>query len=85
MEFSPLEEAVKYVSITNASVHHTFKRNVIFIFRLPGLLGPLQITLGDIYTQLKNLVQTFRLVLILRFSFSVILTLCNCLAESIVD
>ncbi|XP_068820694.1 putative RNA polymerase II subunit B1 CTD phosphatase RPAP2 isoform X2 [Capricornis sumatraensis] len=28
---------------------------------LPGLLGPLQITLGDIYTQLKNLVQTFRL------------------------
>ncbi|XP_059544835.1 putative RNA polymerase II subunit B1 CTD phosphatase RPAP2 isoform X5 [Myotis daubentonii] len=28
---------------------------------LPGLLGPLQITLGDIYTQLKNLVRTFRL------------------------
>ncbi|XP_061267186.1 putative RNA polymerase II subunit B1 CTD phosphatase RPAP2 isoform X1 [Bos javanicus] len=28
---------------------------------LPGLLGPLQITLGDIYTQLKNLVHTFRL------------------------
>ncbi|KAJ1063630.1 hypothetical protein K5549_000127 [Capra hircus] len=28
---------------------------------LPGLLGPLQITLGDIYTQLKSLVQTFRL------------------------
>ncbi|XP_037682575.1 putative RNA polymerase II subunit B1 CTD phosphatase RPAP2 isoform X2 [Choloepus didactylus] len=27
----------------------------------PGLLGPLQITLGDIYTQLKNLVRTFRL------------------------
>ncbi|XP_070261692.1 putative RNA polymerase II subunit B1 CTD phosphatase RPAP2 isoform X2 [Myotis yumanensis] len=27
---------------------------------LPGLLGPLQITLGDIYTQLKNLVRTFR-------------------------
>ncbi|XP_013369918.1 PREDICTED: putative RNA polymerase II subunit B1 CTD phosphatase RPAP2 isoform X2 [Chinchilla lanigera] len=26
---------------------------------LPGLLGPLQITLGDIYTQLKNLVRTF--------------------------
>ena len=30
MEFSPSEEAVKYVSITNASVHHTSKRNVIF-------------------------------------------------------
>ncbi|XP_054448104.1 putative RNA polymerase II subunit B1 CTD phosphatase RPAP2 [Pteronotus mesoamericanus] len=28
---------------------------------LPGLLGPLQIPLGDIYTQLKNLVRTFRL------------------------
>ncbi|KAM6168297.1 putative RNA polymerase II subunit B1 CTD phosphatase RPAP2 [Erethizon dorsatum] len=28
---------------------------------LPRLLGPLQITLGDIYTQLKNLVRTFRL------------------------
>ncbi|EHH14952.1 hypothetical protein EGK_00969, partial [Macaca mulatta] len=28
---------------------------------LPGLLCPLQITLGDIYTQLKNLVRTFRL------------------------
>lgn len=28
---------------------------------MPGLLGPLQITLGDIYTQLKNLVRTFRL------------------------
>ncbi|XP_003260098.1 putative RNA polymerase II subunit B1 CTD phosphatase RPAP2 [Nomascus leucogenys] len=28
---------------------------------LPGLLVPLQITLGDIYTQLKNLVRTFRL------------------------
>ncbi|KAM5256386.1 putative RNA polymerase II subunit B1 CTD phosphatase RPAP2 [Ctenodactylus gundi] len=28
---------------------------------LPVLLGPLQITLGDIYTQLKNLVHTFRL------------------------
>ncbi|KAF6111150.1 RNA polymerase II associated protein 2 [Phyllostomus discolor] len=42
---------------------------------LPGLLGPLQITLGDIYTQLKNLVRTFRLVLILQFFFSVILTL----------
>ncbi|XP_002751129.1 putative RNA polymerase II subunit B1 CTD phosphatase RPAP2 isoform X1 [Callithrix jacchus] len=28
---------------------------------LPGLLGPLEITLGDIYTQLKNLVRTFRL------------------------
>ncbi|XP_023576065.1 putative RNA polymerase II subunit B1 CTD phosphatase RPAP2 [Octodon degus] len=28
---------------------------------LPGLLGPLQITLGDIYSQLKNLVRTFRL------------------------
>lgn len=45
-----------------------------FIFRVPGLLGPLQITLGDIYAQLKNLVRTFRLVLILQFSFSVILT-----------
>ncbi|KAB1274899.1 putative RNA polymerase II subunit B1 CTD phosphatase RPAP2, partial [Camelus dromedarius] len=49
---------------------------------LPGLLGPLQITFGDVYTQLKNLVRTFRLVLILQFSFSVILTLCDCLAES---
>lgn len=28
---------------------------------MPGLLGPLQITMGDIYTELKNLVQTFRL------------------------
>ncbi|XP_058394500.1 putative RNA polymerase II subunit B1 CTD phosphatase RPAP2 isoform X2 [Diceros bicornis minor] len=28
---------------------------------LPGLLGPFQITLGDIYMQLKNLVRTFRL------------------------
>lgn len=28
---------------------------------LPGLLGPLQITVGDIYTELKNLVRTFRL------------------------
>ncbi|XP_014442087.1 putative RNA polymerase II subunit B1 CTD phosphatase RPAP2 isoform X2 [Tupaia chinensis] len=28
---------------------------------LPGLLGPLQITLGDISTELKNLVRTFRL------------------------
>ncbi|KAM6218351.1 putative RNA polymerase II subunit B1 CTD phosphatase RPAP2 [Rhynchocyon petersi] len=28
---------------------------------LPGLLGPLHITLGDTYTQLKSLVQTFRL------------------------
>ncbi|XP_052591644.1 putative RNA polymerase II subunit B1 CTD phosphatase RPAP2 isoform X4 [Peromyscus californicus insignis] len=28
---------------------------------LPGLLGPLQITIGDIYSDLKNLVQTFRL------------------------
>ncbi|XP_076403051.1 putative RNA polymerase II subunit B1 CTD phosphatase RPAP2 isoform X2 [Peromyscus maniculatus bairdii] len=28
---------------------------------LPGLLGPLQITIGDIYSELKNLVQTFRL------------------------
>uniref|UniRef100_A0A8C0E3N8 RNA polymerase II subunit B1 CTD phosphatase RPAP2 homolog n=1 Tax=Balaenoptera musculus TaxID=9771 RepID=A0A8C0E3N8_BALMU len=28
---------------------------------LPGLLGPLQITLGDVYAQLKNLVRTFRL------------------------
>ncbi|XP_031193065.1 putative RNA polymerase II subunit B1 CTD phosphatase RPAP2 isoform X2 [Mastomys coucha] len=28
---------------------------------LPGLLGPLQITMGDIYTELKNLIQTFRL------------------------
>lgn len=32
---------------------------------LPGLLGPLQITMGDIYTELKNLVQTFRLTPIL--------------------
>ncbi|XP_074077780.1 putative RNA polymerase II subunit B1 CTD phosphatase RPAP2 isoform X2 [Macrotis lagotis] len=28
---------------------------------LPGILGPLQVTLSDIYTELKNLVQTFRL------------------------
>ncbi|KFP73135.1 Putative RNA polymerase II subunit B1 CTD phosphatase RPAP2, partial [Apaloderma vittatum] len=28
---------------------------------LPAVLGPLQITLGDVYTQLKNLVRTFRL------------------------
>ncbi|XP_029416356.1 putative RNA polymerase II subunit B1 CTD phosphatase RPAP2 isoform X2 [Nannospalax galili] len=28
---------------------------------LPGLLGPLQITVGDIYAELKNLVRTFRL------------------------
>ncbi|XP_072505177.1 putative RNA polymerase II subunit B1 CTD phosphatase RPAP2 isoform X2 [Notamacropus eugenii] len=28
---------------------------------LPGILGPLQVTLGDIYAELKNLVQTFRL------------------------
>ncbi|XP_004455632.2 putative RNA polymerase II subunit B1 CTD phosphatase RPAP2 isoform X1 [Dasypus novemcinctus] len=28
---------------------------------LPGLLGPLQITLGDTYTHFKNLIQTFRL------------------------
>ncbi|KAF0872890.1 RPAP2 phosphatase, partial [Crocuta crocuta] len=28
---------------------------------VPGLLGPLQITLGDMYAQLKNLVRTFRL------------------------
>ncbi|KAG8511073.1 putative RNA polymerase II subunit B1 CTD phosphatase RPAP2, partial [Galemys pyrenaicus] len=28
---------------------------------LPGLLGPLQMTPGDIYTQLKELVRTFRL------------------------
>lgn len=28
---------------------------------LPGLLGPLQITMGDVYSELKNLVQTFRL------------------------
>ncbi|XP_026970127.1 putative RNA polymerase II subunit B1 CTD phosphatase RPAP2 [Sagmatias obliquidens] len=28
---------------------------------LPGLMGPLQITLGDVHTQLKNLVRTFRL------------------------
>ncbi|KAK7803642.1 hypothetical protein U0070_002537 [Myodes glareolus] len=27
---------------------------------LPGLLGPLQITIGDIYSELKSLVQTFR-------------------------
>ncbi|VCW68836.1 unnamed protein product, partial [Gulo gulo] len=28
---------------------------------VPGLLGPLQITLGDIYAQLKSLIRTFRL------------------------
>lgn len=28
--------------------------------RLPAVLGPLQITLGDVYTELKNLVKTFR-------------------------
>ncbi|XP_072199401.1 putative RNA polymerase II subunit B1 CTD phosphatase RPAP2 isoform X3 [Excalfactoria chinensis] len=28
---------------------------------LPAVLGPLQITLGDVYTELKNLVKTFRL------------------------
>ncbi|CAO2639031.1 RNA polymerase II subunit B1 CTD phosphatase Rpap2 [Lemmus lemmus] len=28
---------------------------------LPGLLGPLQITIGDVYSELKSLVQTFRL------------------------
>nr|XP_035959254.1 putative RNA polymerase II subunit B1 CTD phosphatase RPAP2 isoform X3 [Halichoerus grypus] len=28
---------------------------------VPGLVGPLQITLGDIYAQLKNLIRTFRL------------------------
>ncbi|XP_048207920.1 putative RNA polymerase II subunit B1 CTD phosphatase RPAP2 isoform X2 [Perognathus longimembris pacificus] len=28
---------------------------------LPGLLGPLQITVGDVHTELKNLVRTFRL------------------------
>ncbi|XP_038601043.1 putative RNA polymerase II subunit B1 CTD phosphatase RPAP2 isoform X2 [Tachyglossus aculeatus] len=28
---------------------------------LPGILGPLQITLGDVYTELKSLVRTFRL------------------------
>ncbi|XP_027693840.1 putative RNA polymerase II subunit B1 CTD phosphatase RPAP2 isoform X3 [Vombatus ursinus] len=28
---------------------------------LPGILGPLQVALSDIYTELKNLVQTFRL------------------------
>lgn len=28
---------------------------------LPGLLGPLQITMGDVYTELKKLIQTFRL------------------------
>ncbi|NXA34022.1 RPAP2 phosphatase, partial [Eudromia elegans] len=28
---------------------------------LPAVLGPLQITLGDIYTELKNLVKTFQL------------------------
>ncbi|XP_007641141.1 putative RNA polymerase II subunit B1 CTD phosphatase RPAP2 isoform X2 [Cricetulus griseus] len=28
---------------------------------LPGLLGPLQITIGDVYSELKNLVQTFRM------------------------
>ncbi|XP_043820735.1 putative RNA polymerase II subunit B1 CTD phosphatase RPAP2 isoform X2 [Dromiciops gliroides] len=28
---------------------------------LPGILGPLQVTLSDIYTELKHLVQTFRL------------------------
>jgi hypothetical protein len=27
---------------------------------LPGLLGPLQITMGDIYTELKNLIQARR-------------------------
>lgn len=28
--------------------------------RLPAVLGPLQITPGDVYTELKNLVKTFR-------------------------
>lgn len=28
---------------------------------LPAVLGPLQITPGDVYTELKNLVKTFRL------------------------
>ncbi|KAH0515387.1 RNA polymerase II subunit B1 CTD phosphatase Rpap2 [Microtus ochrogaster] len=32
---------------------------------LPGLLGPLQITIGDIYSELKSLVQTFSLTPIL--------------------
>lgn len=28
--------------------------------RLPAVLGPLQITPGDVYTELKSLVKTFR-------------------------
>nr|XP_034365378.1 putative RNA polymerase II subunit B1 CTD phosphatase RPAP2 isoform X3 [Arvicanthis niloticus] len=36
---------------------------------LPGLLGPLQITMGDIYTELKNLVQTFRPCFLLLWNY----------------
>ncbi|XP_049735767.1 putative RNA polymerase II subunit B1 CTD phosphatase RPAP2 isoform X1 [Elephas maximus indicus] len=49
--------------IDSSSQNQIRKRIVLEKLRkvLPGLLGPLQITLGDIYTQLKNLVRTFRL------------------------
>uniref|UniRef100_G3T0M8 RNA polymerase II subunit B1 CTD phosphatase RPAP2 homolog n=1 Tax=Loxodonta africana TaxID=9785 RepID=G3T0M8_LOXAF len=71
--------------IDSSSQNQIRKRIVLEKLRkvLPGLLGPLQITLGDIYTQLKNLVRTFRLVLNITVFSLIILTLCKCLTESI--
>uniref|UniRef100_A0A8I5ZL24 RNA polymerase II subunit B1 CTD phosphatase RPAP2 homolog n=1 Tax=Rattus norvegicus TaxID=10116 RepID=A0A8I5ZL24_RAT len=57
------EDSTKSQDSKEVGLHDKCFRLLIFreLTELPGLLGPLQITMGDIYTELKNLVQTFRL------------------------
>lgn len=59
----PQEHDPTFPLIDSSSQNQIRKRIVLEKLSkvLPGLLGPLQITVGDIYTELKNLVRTFRL------------------------
>ncbi|XP_039092358.1 putative RNA polymerase II subunit B1 CTD phosphatase RPAP2 [Hyaena hyaena] len=57
------EQDLTFPLIDSSSQNQIRKRIVLEKLSkvVPGLLGPLQITLGDMYAQLKNLVRTFRL------------------------
>ncbi|XP_077602139.1 putative RNA polymerase II subunit B1 CTD phosphatase RPAP2 isoform X2 [Crocuta crocuta] len=61
------EQDLTFPLIDSSSQNQIRKRIVLEKLSkvVPGLLGPLQITLGDMYAQLKNLVRTFRLAPIL--------------------
>uniref|UniRef100_A0A8B9CEP6 RNA polymerase II subunit B1 CTD phosphatase RPAP2 homolog n=1 Tax=Anser brachyrhynchus TaxID=132585 RepID=A0A8B9CEP6_9AVES len=55
------EELPSKDKVSAHEIRKTYINQCLLPSRLPAVLGPLQITLGDVYTELKNLVKTFQL------------------------